>query len=444
MDHQSGVEVMVSRTAARILESDHSVEEKILKIREHADTLVEDHSMPITDRLPALRVHAKDWGIILRDNELERYLRDARRKAAGVPDLVTSDDVLDMSQPVWICEGIIMKSACNLLIAAPKVGKTSWFLGLISALHRGEDSFVGFPLTAECPPVLIIGTDQPESDWGRMLHKAGLVTLDEQGNGRLCDPPIIGLAHSGCPWHLDEEGIQKIAQKAEAHPDLLILVDSLHACCRPLGINESSVELADPVIELMEAVGPYDATVVVIHHASKGRGSDSASMLSRGSTALPAAASQIISLKRLDENASSPTGNPIMLRTEGRASARTEQLILQMPDGSWVHDDIAAAVQERQRLIDAESQLTERGRTTLGVLRDLFNQTGERVSVAQINAVLQLGGSDPGKLIRRELDRMIWKGLVLMEKGFINNNEVNMYMPVILPEDQGALVTDSL
>ena len=246
-------------------------EENIRAIRIVATDLISNETIKISDRLAILRMKAKDLGISLRDNELLYYLKEARINAAGIPELVTADDVLDLSEPEWICEHLLMARCLNLIVALPKIGKTAFIIGLLGALFRQEDSFVGFRLVGPCPPVLIVGTDQPERDWARILQSSDLVRIDEDGNARLCDPPIIGLAHSGCPWHLDDERIEKIAQKAEENPGLLIIVDSLHACSRPLGIGENAVEMADPVIGLMEAVGPHKATVVVIHHANKSR-----------------------------------------------------------------------------------------------------------------------------------------------------------------------------
>ncbi|MCP9820193.1 AAA family ATPase [Synechococcus sp. Cruz-9H2] len=423
---------------------EQSPEDKIQEVRIEAIRLI-DSGVPVLDRVPLLREQAKKIGIQLSNPELGRYLKEACSQAAGTPELVTADDVLDLSQPEWICEHLLMAGCINLLFSLPKVGKTTLILALLGALHRGESTFLGLPLIGTCPPVLIIGTDQPERDWARILQGVGLVYLDEAGDARLCDPPIVGLAHSGCPWYLDEEGIQKIAQKAADNPGLLIIVDTLHACCRPLGINENTAELADPVIELMEAVGPYGATVVVIHHANKGRSADSASMGSRGNTALPAAASQIISLNRLQSRPASAEAGQIMLRTEGRAGAPLELLVARGPDGGWIHCGESAEASEAQLLVQAEQRLNRQQRDVLQVLRDRFEETQQMVSVAEILERSEISGQDPTRVIRRYLDTMSRCGLVILERVAIAKGQENRYRPVSppgMPDTTDDPVTD--
>jgi hypothetical protein len=176
-------------------------------------------------------------------------------------------------------------------VALPKQGKTSLVVALIAAWHHGAGTFLDRPLQGPCPPVLLIGTDQGQADWGRLLQPAGLVDAE----GRIL-PPIVMLAHSGGPVQLSPEGIDLIAEQAERTPGLLVLIDSLAAWIAPLGLKEESPEVAMPVAELMEQLEPHGATVVLIHHASKGRAGEGTTSASRGSTALPALASQILKL----------------------------------------------------------------------------------------------------------------------------------------------------
>lgn len=418
-------------------------EESIRAVRKLALELVLQESVKISDRLPILRMKAKSLGISLRDPELLSYLKEARSNVAGIPELITADDVLDLSEPEWICEHLLMARCLNLVIALPKIGKTSFVIALLGSLSRQEETFLGFRLIGPCPPILIIGTDQPERDWARILQSCDLVRLDEDGHARLCDPPIIGLAHSGCPWHLDDEGIQKIAKKAEENPGLLILVDSLHACSRPLGIAENTVEMADPVIGLMEAVGPYKATVVVIHHANKARSPESASMGSRGSTALPAAASQIISLNRIQGDSPSPQGARIILHTEGRAGAPVERLLTRDRDGTWLDQGDGQQAQEAERLALAEEKLNQRQQELLQTLRSLYADCAEPLTVSTLQETLQFEGQDPERKIRSILKRLKDLGLIDVEAVTTPTGQENRYQPVGLPGTTDPPFTES-
>ena len=227
---------------------------------------------PSARRLPLLRNQAKNLGLSLRDRELEDLLRQSRREREGRGSKRRGKRQLKEVAIPWIWDGVLIKEAFNLLVAMPKVGKTSLLLAMIPAWHRGESGFLDRNFVGECPPVLIVGNDQPESDWCRMMDLAGL-SLDINN---LNVSPVVELWDAGERLLLDEEGIELIRQIAEEHPGLLILIDSIAATVTALGVAEESPEIAEPVRALLEAVSPYQSTVVAIHHSSKGRASEGA------------------------------------------------------------------------------------------------------------------------------------------------------------------------
>jgi hypothetical protein len=79
-------------------------------------------------------------------------------------------------------------------------------------------------------------------------------------------------AHAGQPIHLDPEGIERITTFAKQYQGLLVVVDAMASCMRPLGIAEESADFAGPIGDLMEAVEPHGATVVAIHHSNNAVG----------------------------------------------------------------------------------------------------------------------------------------------------------------------------
>lgn len=83
--------------------------------------------------------------------------------------------------------------------------------------------------------MLIVGTDQPDNDWGRMLKEGGLLP-----EGTI-SAPIVRLFHRGSPLYLSPEGIQAIAAYASNHPSFRLtgLRSSPH---QPLGLDENSAE----------------------------------------------------------------------------------------------------------------------------------------------------------------------------------------------------------
>ena len=170
----------------------------------------------------------------------------------------------------------------NLMVGAPKVGKSALITAMIGALARGDRELLGRPLAAECPPVILIGVDQPYSMWAQLL--------DEQllENNQLC-APIERLMAAGDGLALDEDGLDRIQQMAEEHPGALFVLDSYDALVSPLGNEEASALFARPARLLIDRLAPTGATWVVLHHTNKSVSGGSA-IAPRGSNALPAAA----------------------------------------------------------------------------------------------------------------------------------------------------------
>ena len=108
------------------------------------------------------------------------------------------------------------------------------------------------------PKVFIVGTDQPESDWHTLFKREGLV--DREGN---MAGPVEMLWHTGAPLHLTEGGIAHLGEIAAANPGALFLLDSYHACCAPLGLEEAASSFDGPARQLAEALAPYKATLAI-------------------------------------------------------------------------------------------------------------------------------------------------------------------------------------
>jgi hypothetical protein len=393
-----------------------SVQERMRILRDRAEELVEDEATPLLDRLPVMRDEASKLDLPTRDSDLQKILWGARRALAAPAEAITTGGLLDFTPIPWCWEGLLMREAINLLIAAPKVGKTSLLIEAIASWHRGE-AFLGKQFHGGCPPVLIVGSDQPQSDWGRMLQKVGLVSEE-----RRLLAPIVGLFHSGTPLSLDPEGIEKIAAYAKEHPGLLVVIDSYARCVASLGLSERDAEIAGPLADLQEAVAPYGATIVGIHHANKG-GHESASMASRGSSALPALASQLIHLTRLEQGQEGSMGGKRMLTTEGRGGAPEKMLLELTEEGRWLFrgdGDALLQEQERQRTIGA---LNDRQASALEHVEETWEASEGRIglSATVLASLMELRGADPSRVARRLLEQ-------LRERGLVRRKVVNLGM----------------
>ncbi len=406
-------------------------QEKLSAMRCLAGELLEQQT-PFPDRLPLLRARAEALELTLRDQELQRLLWDARRAAAGTIEPLGTGEVIDLAPCPWHWEGVLMADCLNLIAGLPKTGKTSLLLALIGAWRRGEPSFLGLPLIGPCPPVLIVGTDQPASDWGRMMREVGL--LSERNE--ILDP-IVALFNKGRPLHLDYEGIERIGTYAAKHPGLLILLDSISACTSSLGLDENSAEIVEPINDLQEAVSPHGATVVAIHHASKGRQGESATLASRGSTALPAAASQMVALGRMPSPLAGPPDPRVVLKTEGRGGM-PQQLLIERTEGGWISHGSAEVVAQAQALKEAEEKLSDRQGEALEAVRERWSTTGERTDARSIAMVLRLPG-DGGRKVRSTLDQLVRRGLLQSAVETDQQGRTKWFWPVGAEASRGGL-----
>jgi len=403
-----------------------TTEEAIQQLQLKAEELVRNGT-PAAHRLIHLREAADATDKTIRDGELKRLLVEARRAELGTFEAIT-DRPLSLAPTPWLWEGLVMPEAFNLLLALPKVGKTSLVLEAIGAWAHGACGFLGQRFHGPCPPVLIVGTDQPENDWARMLKSARLLRPD----GRLALPPIVGLFTAGNPLYLDEEGIERIAESAEEHPGLVVVVDSYHACCRTLGVSENDAEMADPVLALLESIAPHKGTLLVVHHANKGGSTGSAAVASRGTSALPAAASQIIQLHRMAQaNPAAATDKRIVLKTEGRGGAPLQLLIERTDEGWHLHGD-AEEVMEAQRLLEVEAKLQDRQAEALEAVRDQYEQDQQPMDAATLAKCLGMkgkGARDSERKARSTLDQLVRHGLLAVEHQTTNTGRRKLYRP---------------
>ena len=380
--------------------------EKLLQLEKCAEHL-KITKVHYSHRLPIIRELAKELEITLRDQELAKMLGRTGKKH-GVGKFLRPGDSLTITPQRWLCDGLLLKGCLNLLIALPKQGKTSLLISLIAAWKRGSSypgfpaTFLGLELVGACPKVLIIGTDQCLNDWAAMLKPAGLMTEDNV----LLDP-IIGLSHAGNPMHLDPEGIDAIAEEVKQHENVLILVDSLAACLAPLGLKEESPEAALPLQELAEALEGTDATTALIHHAAKGRAGESASSASRGTTAIPALASQNIQLSPASNDRND---NRKTLRTEGRGG-QPLSLVIERDEAHWQTCGSTEELdRERQHEATIEN-LNDRQQSALVVVEDQWEQD-LTTTAKEVAARLELDGDDPARQAVDALKQLQKKGLV--------------------------------
>ena len=130
-----------------------------------------------------------------------------------------------------------------------------------------------------------------------------------------------------------------LGEIASVNPGALFLLDSYHACCAPLGLEEAASSFDGPARQLAEALAPHKATLAMIHHTNKSVSGGNATNASRGSNALPAAASLTILMNWFKQPAEGQTQSDhrVVLKTQGRAKGTT--LLIELQDDGWIHHE---------------------------------------------------------------------------------------------------------
>ena len=134
---------------------------------------------------------------------------------------------------------------------------------MIGKWKDGSKDFLGHDFIGDCPPVVIVGTDQSEADWGTMLSAVGLI----QDDGTILPPIRIWTAAD--PLHFNEKGFEALSAELEKHDSPLLIVDSYHSCVSPLGQEDSGSTYANPLAALLTVTAKARATTCVIHHAQQ-------------------------------------------------------------------------------------------------------------------------------------------------------------------------------
>lgn len=335
----------------------------------------------------------------VRDSDLRQFLATAKAKVApeGVGKKI--GDRLDLTPIPWSWEGLIMKARMNLLVAQPKVGKTALLLEMIAKWHMGDSEFLGANFIGECPPVIIVGTDQSEADWGSMLSAVNLVSKD----GTICKP-IERIWTAADPLHFNDRGLDALGAELENHESPLLIVDSYHSCVGPLGQEDSGSTYANPLAALLIVAAKARATTCVIHHANKGVGSNIVSS-SRGTTALTAVPSQLIHMSFLETE--NKRDKRITLKTQGR-SGTPMNLLIERTDAGWVSHGDGEVAEEAQRLQGVANELAGRQADFYDYI-DMRWTLGEfAVSSSELGQHFNLTTNK----ISRYLKQLVTKGLI--------------------------------
>lgn len=380
------------------------------ELRQLALHLVADKKSDI-DVMARLRAFTTDAELQIRDSELKQLVADAEREHLGLTNGVSLGDVIEIPDDDWIIEQLISAGKLNLIVALQKVGKSALICNALGELAKGRGEYLDrFRLAGHCPPIILVGSDQWDSNWKKLLIPNGLMECLGGKKYRL-KHPLVKFWHKANPVFLDDNGIDRITAAAEQFPGAIIVLDSFRELITPLGLDENSNTASNPVRRLLAAVAPYRCTTVLLHHSAKSRANERASNAGSGSPALASVANHIVNLHWLNPDIKSD--ERVKFSTEGREDKGCNLVIKQYERGLFQLLGTAEEFEQQLQRQSAESKLTDRQAMVLTFLRGRRGECQEPVDTTAVaESLADAFGANPRQKALQALEGLARKGLI--------------------------------
>jgi hypothetical protein len=419
--------------------------------KKDVEAVVSNDDLKQLDRLPILRQIKEDRKLKLHDTDIRKMMHDARHRGRAPFEPLTSGVKLKRAKSKWLWEGIIMASQINIILALAKTGKTLFILQFIAALINGEESFLGKKLSQNDRNrnILICGPDMNEADWAECLDTSGLLVDDELvGNGQI---KLLTAEHT---FNLDDDGIDFIARKAQQHPGLIVLLDSYTKAMEGMGYQDKDTSYGDPLSALADALAPWGATVIVIHHVSKGNRNASPVLAGRGSMRMSEIASWIVKMQfvkeeSIDSSSDGLVSGPRKITTTGRG--RSIELIAEMDDdGKWHGGEavemLVKQLQEEEKIANLINSLNDRQQQVMNILKNSWNDEFGKCTIEIVAGTIlnKKPDEDTKRKVRATLDQLKDKGLVQKDMLSGDHGQYAVFWPVAEDKAEGSEGSEAL
>lgn len=238
-----------------------------------------------------------------RSAEAELARRNGRRPPSEQPDfwpeLLSAKDALDLPpDPTrWIWEDCLPVRNLSLLVAKPKVGKSTFAVALSICIARG------YPF---------LGRGMQQSSVAYLSLDANLADILETFK-------VFGLKDSD-PLYLHagrapDKALSWLLEKVTQHAIRFVVIDTMQRLFRFRDLNDYATISND-----LEPILDSNAHIMLLHHAGKAQGDDLDSAI--GSTALRGLAYSFLHLKRL------PDSTQRIFRTDQRGGRNFEEIAI--------------------------------------------------------------------------------------------------------------------
>ena len=389
-----------SMPAARRSKSEGPSHAELIKFATSAAyELVSDQTIDPLDYPALLKTKLDGSKLKYSESDVRRYIRSASYLYNGRKDILAAGHQIDLREEEWLLKGVFMRQATNMLFAHPKVGKTRFVLAMLSDFVKGRGQFAGMGLYPGPEKILLLGPDQSERSWGNYLSNAGLLTEDN------CLPEsIIGMVTAESGFAIDEYWLSRVELKLKEHGPLIVLLDSYSAATRSLDADENSAQAALPMQQLHNLVMQYDSTLIIIHHSNKAGGDGDVSKMARGSSAITAAADNLIGMRKWASEDEAGVKKYELLVT-GRAETDGCPLIgFNKYSETWESFGFASSAREEQSKDENYDNLTVPQLKTLNALVVALKEKNKALTV---NEVVELTIDNPTKTSRIAVSKQL-------------------------------------
>ena len=148
--------------------------ENFAKLVEIAKQLIID-KVPVFQRNTLIRCAGNDLNLLLNLQAIFGISGQARRELEGTQDGYSANEKIKIPKTKWLWEHLISEGNVSLVVALPKVGKSSLIGAFLGAMSRGNSEYLEKQITSKAKPVYVLGTDQPMADWAEILIPVGLM-----------------------------------------------------------------------------------------------------------------------------------------------------------------------------------------------------------------------------------------------------------------------------
>lgn len=326
----------------------------------------------------------------------------------------------------WIVHGVIVKGDSHLLVAPAKEGKTSSLAALLMGSWFGPSQS-----EQERPGSLIWYSDDQDRKKTQSYLLAAARGVRPDGQDLLRERFEHGQLIVDDRFNMTADGFEELTEEVRKADRPVVVIDSLASVCRKLGLKENDSSFANTIYDLGEAVKEAnpDATLVIIHHATKGGTKNRGALESvRGSGAIVGAVDNVVNISKPLKT--SRGGNSVVadddttereIRVNGRCPSSKSFIDLEFT--MILQDDPERPGKAREKLDTitatwkAESTYQEGTEASLGsfqevVLKYLQTYSDQEWTTSMIGADLE---KDSGQ-ISRALTRLVAIGKVVKRR----------------------------